>query len=52
LQEARGYEVEEFSKHERTGRPLGDDGFIEMAEKLLKRDLKKKRPGRNPKGED
>jgi len=48
LQEAQSYETEEFSKHERTGRPLGNDGFIEMAEKLLKRDLKKKRPGRKP----
>jgi len=41
--------IEEFERHERTGRPLGDESFIEFAEKLLDRDLKKKKPG--PKGE-
>jgi hypothetical protein len=29
----------------RTGRPLGDDGFIEKAVQLLNRNLKKKKPG-------
>jgi len=37
-----------LEQHERTGRPLGDDGFIEKAERLLHRALKKKKPG--PKG--
>ena len=32
--------------HERTGRPLGDDGFIDKLESLLKINLKKKRAGR------
>lgn len=35
----------DFKKHSSTGRPLGDDSFIERAEKLLNRDLRKKKPG-------
>ena len=35
--------------HERTGRPLGDDAFIEKLESILKIDLKKKRAGRKEK---
>ena len=35
--------------HERTGRPLGDNTFIEKLESLLKVDLKKKRAGRKKK---
>jgi len=31
----------EFEEHGRTGKPLGDKVFIEKAEELLKRDLKK-----------
>jgi len=34
-----------FEQHLNTGRPLGDDGFIEKIESLLGRDLKKKKPG-------
>ncbi len=45
LTEAQGYGIEEFERHERTGRPLGDNSFIELAEKLLSRNLKKKKPG-------
>lgn len=48
LQEAQAYTGNDFEKHERTGRPLGDESFIEKAERLLQRDLKKKKPG--PKG--
>ena len=48
LLEAQGYGVEEFESCERTGRPLGNERFIERAEKLLKRDLKKKKPGPKP----
>ncbi len=48
LLEAQGYGVEEFESRERTGRPLGNERFIERAEKLLKRDLKKKKPGPKP----
>ncbi len=35
--------------HERTGRPLGDDSFIDKLETLLKINLKKKRVGRRKK---
>ena len=35
--------------HERTGRPLGDNAFIEKLESLLKITLKKKRAGRRKK---
>jgi len=38
-----------FQLHERTGRPLGDDTFIEKLESLLKVDLKKKKAGRKKK---
>ena len=48
LTDAQAYPGNEFKHHERTGRPLGDDGFIEKAERLLHRGLKKKKPG--PKG--
>ncbi len=45
LLDAQNNSNEEFGKHERTGRPLGSEHFIEMAESLLDRDLKKKKPG-------
>ncbi|MCP4697923.1 MAG: transposase [Gammaproteobacteria bacterium] len=45
LLEAQKHDSKEFEEHERTGRPLGNDSFIEMAEKFLRRDLKKKKPG-------
>jgi len=45
LKEAQSNAVDEFEKHERTGRPLGDESFIEKAERLLQRELKKKKPG-------
>jgi putative transposase len=45
LLEAQTQSSEDFLKHERTGRPLGSDSFIEMAESLLGRNLKKKKPG-------
>lgn len=48
LKEAQVDPDNEFEKHERTGRPLGKERFIEKAERLLQRDLKKKKPG--PKG--
>ena len=34
-----------FRKHERTGRPLGDENFIEKVEGLLDRKLKPPKPG-------
>ncbi len=35
-------------RHERTGRPLGDDGFVEGLEKRLGRVLRRQRPGPKP----
>ena len=43
-------EIELFRQHERTGRPLGVDSFIEKLERLLGRKLKPQKPG--PKGKD
>ena len=39
-----------LEKHERTGRPLGSETFVERAELILQRQLKKKKPG--PKSAD
>ena len=43
-------EIVLIRKHERTGRPLGGDSFIENLEHLLDRDLKPQKPG--PKNKD
>ena len=40
--------ADSIRKHERTGRPLGDERFLEQLEGLLKRRLKPKKPGRKP----
>jgi len=45
LQQAVADTEVDFKKHSNTGRPLGDDSFIERAERLLNRDLRKKKPG-------
>lgn len=37
---------EEVRKHERTGRPLGDEGFVRSVSRLLGRDLEIKKAGR------
>lgn len=42
-------DVRLFQLHERTGRPLGGNSFIEKLESLLKINLKKKRAGRKKK---
>jgi putative transposase len=42
-------DVQLLQLHERTGRPLGDNTFIEKLESLLKINLKKKRAGRKKK---
>jgi len=52
LLESQNNATEDFEKHERTGRPLGNDRFIEMVERLLERDLKKKKPGPKMVGND
>jgi putative transposase len=38
-------DMEKLRRHERTGRPLGNDGFIVKLEKTLKRRLQKQKPG-------
>jgi putative transposase len=38
-------EVESLRKHQRTGRPLGSDAFIQKCENLLGRVLRKSKPG-------
>jgi hypothetical protein len=43
--DARESEMVFIRKHERTGRPIGDDSFIERLDRLLGRELKLKRPG-------
>ena len=45
LQQAMGDPNIDFTKHSSTGRPLGSNSFIEKAEQLLNRELKKKKPG-------
>jgi putative transposase len=39
-------ESEVFRKHQKTGRPLGDEAFIERCEQALGRTLKLQKPGR------
>lgn len=50
IKAAMVYQDDEFERHERTGRPLGDEKFVVKAGRLLNRDLKKKKPG--PKRKD
>lgn len=45
LQQAQQSQPEGIRQHERTGRVLCDENFIELAERLLGRELKKKKPG-------
>ena len=42
-------EAEELRRHERTGRPLGDERFLRRVEKLVGRVLHKRKPGPQPK---
>lgn len=44
-------EMEALRKHERTGRPLGKNSFVEQLEQTLNRPLKRLAPGRKRKGE-
>jgi len=39
-------EIEGLRRHERTERPLGNDGFVGQLEELLGRILQRRRPGR------
>lgn len=45
LELSKNDKVEELQKHARTGRPLGKDGFVQTAEKLVDRVLAKAKPG-------
>ena len=46
LDEMQPMTMPDFERHERTGRPLGDEGFVQLAERLLGReDLRKKKTG-------
>jgi len=39
-------EIEKIRRHERTGRPLGSDGFVGKLEEALGRILQRQKPGR------
>jgi len=41
-------DIKMLQQHERTGRPLGSDGFLTRLEKSIDRLLRPKRPGRKP----
>ncbi|MFA6009776.1 MAG: transposase [Desulfobacteraceae bacterium] len=43
--DVQDHEMDLFRKHERTGRPIGDDSFIDHLEYLLDRTLKPQKPG-------
>jgi putative transposase len=43
--------VQKLQAHERTGRPLGSDGFVARLERRLGRVLRPRKPGRKPKQE-
>ena len=43
--DAHESEMALFRKHERTGRPVGNNAFIEKMEQLLDRRLKPRKPG-------
>ena len=50
LSKAESFEqMETFRKHERTGRPLGSDSFVQMLEQKLHRILRPQKPGRKAK---
>lgn len=50
LNESQATTNDSLEKHGRTGRPLGSERFVERAELILQRQLKKKKPG--PKSAD
>jgi len=43
LQRMKNQQIEEIEKHERTGRPLGDELFMNKISKIVGRDLKPKK---------
>ena len=52
LKQAMTQPEDEIIRHLSSGRPLGGEGFIERAEKLLQRDLRKKKPGPKVNGDN
>ena len=48
--DAEDHEIDLLKMHERTGRPLGEDDFVDSLEVLLDRNLKRQKPG--PKKKD
>jgi hypothetical protein len=44
-----GVDDELLLRHERAGRPLGDERFVEQVSQLIGRDLIPKKPGRTKK---
>ncbi len=40
--------LDRFRRHERTGRPLGSDGFLARLERMLRRILRPQKPGLKP----
>ncbi len=52
LQEAQQSDVDTIQKHTRTGRPMGSNEFIKIAEKTLGRILTKKKTGPKAKKSD
>lgn len=45
-------ELEEIRRHEKTGRPLGEDGFVGRLEEALGRILQRQKPGRKRRQEE
>lgn len=45
-------EIENLRSHEKTGRPLGDESFIDKLEELTGASLKYKKPGPKPRSSD
>ncbi len=49
IAETASSDNEVFRRHERTGRPMGDEGFVRRVSQLLGRDLIPKKVGRKKK---
>jgi putative transposase len=44
-------EIDTLRRHQRTGRPLGDDAFVDHLETILGRPLRRRKPGPKPRTE-
>ncbi|MFW6160767.1 MAG: hypothetical protein ACOC57_06465 [Acidobacteriota bacterium] len=45
-EEDKEEDMDKFKKHAKTGRPLGDEKFIDKLEQITGRTLRKRKPGR------